>query len=225
MFKFISKLKKYWRKQEIKGIIEKSYFTQFLPPNPVILEAGAHIGIDTLAMAKEWKNATIHAFEPESQLFRKLQKNTEGIPSIHIYPLALADKTDEVDFYISSGQSDGSSSILKPKKHLDIHPQVIFEDKKSVQAITLDDWSMQNGITKVDMLWLDLQGYELPVLKNSLSILRGVNVIYTEVNLIENYENNALYNELKIWLQEQGFVVEREELAWHDAGNVLFIKK
>ena len=115
--------------------------------------------------------------------------------------------------------------MLLPKKHLEIHPDVFFQEKITVQAITLDDWALQHEIKHVDMLWLDLQGYELQVLRNSASILRGVKVIYTEVNLIENYENGALYNDLKMWLLEKGFEVEQEALAWQDAGNVLFIKK
>ena len=219
----------YWKSKffaaQSKGIVPKKYIYPFLPKNPIIIEAGAHIGTDTLEMAKHWHNATIHAFEPVPHLFQLLAQNTEGVTNIHIYPLALGEATGKVDIHISSGKSNASSSILPPKRHLNIHPDVFFEEKITVQSITLDDWALQYKINQIDMLWLDLQGYELQVLKKSLAILSGVKVIYTEVNLIENYENSALYNELKMWLQEQSFIVEQEALAWYDAGNVLFIKK
>jgi 2-O-methyltransferase len=221
--------RKYWATKvsiwQQKGVIPKKYIKRYLPENPVIVEAGAHIGTDTIEMAKLWQNATIHAFEPVPDLFQILAKNTDGIPNIHIYSLALSEAQGDVDIHISSGTSNASSSILTPKKHLDIHPNVIFEKKITVEATTIDDWAKTHLIQKVDMLWLDLQGYELPVLKKSLSILRGVKVIYTEVNLIENYENNALYTELKNWLATQGFSVKREGLAWKDGGNVLFVKQ
>jgi 2-O-methyltransferase len=220
---------KYWATKyanwQQKGIVPKAYIRRFLPENAVILEAGAHIGTDTLEMAKLWQNATIHAFEPVPDLFQFLSKNTQGVSNIHIYPLALSDVTGELDIHISSGNSNGSSSILAPKQHLDVHPDVLFEEKMRVKTTTIDDWARQQQIQKIDMLWLDLQGYELPVLTKSLSILRGVKVIYTEVNLIENYENNATYSELKNWLHTQGFVVKREALAWKDGGNVLFIRE
>lgn len=209
-----------WRQ---KGIVPKKYIKRYLPKNPVILEAGAHIGSDTVEMAKIWQKGTIHAFEPVPHLHQVLTKNVGTIPNIHIYPLALSAETGEVDIHISSGQSNASSSILVPKKHLDVHPNVFFEEKIRVKATTIDDWAHDYHIQKIDMLWLDLQGYELPVLKKSLSILSTVQVIYTEVNLIENYENNALYAELKNWLKTQGFSVKREELAWKDGGNVLFV--
>ena len=48
---------------------------QFLPKNPVIVEAGAHIGRDTLKMHAIWPQATIHAFEPVPPLFKQLKKN------------------------------------------------------------------------------------------------------------------------------------------------------
>jgi 2-O-methyltransferase len=224
--KFISS--SYWlsklfpSKQE--GTIPKKDIYAYLPKNPVIVEAGAHIGSDTLEMAKRWKKATIHAFEPVPHLFQILAKNTEGVANIHIYPLALGEVTGEVEIYLSSGKSDASSSVLVPKKHLDIHPDVFFEEKINVPITTLDEWAARYDIKQVDMLWLDLQGFELQVLKNSPSILRWVKVIYTEVNLIENYEKTGLYGELKDWLTGQGFRVEREELPWSDAGNVLFIR-
>ena len=220
---------KYWTIKmsnwQQKGIIPKKYIKRYLPENPVIIEAGAHIGSDTLEMAKLWQNATIHAFEPVPHLFQILEKNTKDIPNIHIYSLALSAETGEVDMHISSGESNASSSILAPKEHKDVHPNVLFQEKITVKSTTIDDWARQHKIHKIDMLWLDLQGFELPVLKKSGSILRDLNVIYTEVNLIENYENNATYTELKNWLSTQGFVVKREALAWKDAGNVLFIRE
>jgi len=36
----------------------------YLPANPVIIEAGAFNGSDTIKLAKKWPQATIHAFEP-----------------------------------------------------------------------------------------------------------------------------------------------------------------
>ena len=84
---------------------------------------------------------------------------------------------------------------------------------------------MPNNIPKIDMLWLDLQGFELQVLQQSQTVLANVSVIYTEVSLIENYEKGALYGELVAWLDKRGFAVVREEIAWKDGGNVLFVRK
>jgi len=45
------------------------------------------------------------------------------------------------------------------------------------------------------------------------------------VCLKEVYAEVALYPKVRQWLQDQGFDVVREELPWHDGGNVLFTRR
>ena len=54
-----------------------------------------------------------------------------------------------------------SSSILEPKLHLEIHPDVEFSDKEVIQVEQLDKFKIHNS----DFLNIDVQGYELNVLK------------------------------------------------------------
>lgn len=208
-----------------KGIVSKKTIARFIGDKPVILEAGAHIGTDTCEMASLWPNSKIYAFEPIPELFNQLKNNTSQFENVKCFQMALGDKTGTCTIFQSSGDSDASSSILEPKNHLIVHPDVKFEKKIEVPVITLKDWMDNQGIEKIDFLWLDLQGFEFNVLKASKEVLENVSVIYSEVSLIENYTNSTLYPEFKNWLQYLGFKVQREELAWDDAGNVLFIKK
>lgn len=188
------------------------------------MEAGAHIGIDTLEMAKIWPSGTIHAFEPIPQLFSQLETNASDKKNIKCYPLALSHTVGSSKMYVSSGSSDGSSSLLPPKEHLTEHPDVEFRSTIPVKNITLDVWAERHSITHVDFLWLDVQGHELSVLKAAQNILRTIRAIYTEVLLIESYEGGALYSELRSWLESYGFRIEREALPWPEGGNVLFVK-
>lgn len=227
--RFVDKLRikwQYWQRLgKPLGVVPKKDIRPFLPENPVIVEAGAHIGSDTVEMAQLWRDATIHAFEPIPDLYRQLVRNTEGSANVHTYPLALGEASGEVTLHISSGRSDASSSVLIPKKHLEVHPDVLFETRITAEAVTLDDWAKKHNIQKIDMLWLDLQGFELQVLQQSQAVLANVSVIYTEVSLIENYEKGALYQNLVAWLDTQDFAAVREEIAWKDGGNVLFVRK
>jgi len=207
-----------------KGIIPKKYFLHFLPDKPIILEAGAHKGKDTVEMAKQWPSGTIFAFEPVPELFEKLTKNTRKFKNVHCYQLALGTSSGQQPMFISSGASDGSSSLLPPKTHLQYYPTVFFDKKVEVQITTLDDWAASHGIGHIDFMWLDLQGMELDVLKSGLHILTTVKAIYSEVSEIENYEGQCLYEEFRDWLVMQGFYVEREETT-NGNGNVLFVRK
>jgi hypothetical protein len=105
------------------------------------------------------------------------------------------------------------------------HPDVLFNETIYVTCVTLDDWVEINNIEKVDLLWLDMQGNELNVLKTGLKVLEKVQAIYTEVNLKEAYEGAPLYTELREWLEVHNFKVEVEEIPWEDGGNVLFLRK
>jgi FkbM family methyltransferase len=207
-----------------RGIISKRYIKRFLPLNPVIVEAGAHIGLDTIEMSKIWINGIVYSFEPIPQLFDKLMENTINLRNVRCFNLALSEKSGITEMFVSSGQSDASSSLLIPKEHLSVHPGVVFNSVIEVPTMTLDLWAEENMVNKVDFLWLDMQGCELSMLKASPRILRNVRVIRTEVFLKELYEGAPLYVEVREWLENHGFRVELEKLAWNDAGYILFVR-
>ena len=205
--------------------ISKAVLKKYLPANPVIIDCGAHDGADSVALAKLFKGATIHAFEPVKDLFTRLTDNTNHFKNIITYPIALADVDGEMDFYISAGASDGSSSLLEPEDHLTDHPDTFFKDKITVKTITLNNWAKVNNIVKVDMLWLDMQGYELKMLMASPGILETVSVIHTEVSTRETYRGVAQYQDYRSFLEKKKFTMQIEAIpAGWDMGNVLFVK-
>lgn len=197
----------------------KELISLFLPRHPVIVEAGAHIGGDTQEMVALWPDCTIHAFEPAPEIFKKLTYNTSHLPNVHRYPLALSDKKEKALFYLSSGTSDGSSSLLEPKEHLNIHQTVYFRDVAEVDTITLDEWAAINNVDHIDFMWLDMQGHEYTMLKASPKMLSTVQVLYLEISYEELYIGTALFPEVRVWLESQGFkyITEIEE-------NALFVR-
>lgn len=203
--------------------ITKQYIAQFLPSNPTIIEAGAHIGRDTKKMITLWPEAKIHAFEPVPALFEQFTANLKDFPSVHCYPYALNDVTETSVFYVSSGRSTATSSLLEPKEYLSEHPTTVFQTI-TVPTITLDDWAAKFKIAHADFLWLDMQGSELDALKGGIQLLKTVRVIYTEVSFSERYKNNPLYSTIKLWLYKHGFSVQKEEFRNASWGNVLFLK-
>jgi FkbM family methyltransferase len=198
---------------------------KYLPEDAVIVEAGAHVGSDTLALARAFSPGQVYAFEPVPRLFFTLSDAVASLPNVRRFPYALGNHNGNVDIYVSSGASDASSSLLPPKEHLKDHPDVFFEEKISAVSITLDDWADLFNIRRVDFLWLDMQGFELEALKHGECVLSAVKAIYTEVNLKEEYQGAALYQELRDWLGARGFTVKLEDLSWEDAGNVLFVRE
>lgn len=205
--------------------ISKKFIKKFLPVNPVSIDCGAHTGLDSIEISKII-GGTVYSFEPLPSIFHKLINNTKRYSNIHCFQIALSDKSGREKFFVSEGSSDASSSLLEPDGHTKFHPDVHFNQVIEVEAKTLDQWADENKINKIDFLWLDMQGYELKMLKSSKKILKGVNVIHSEVSVKNTYKGAELYDEYAEWILGQGFQMKLECIppGW-DMGNVLYVRK
>ena len=168
----------------------------------------------------------VHAFEPVESIFQKLQLKSLPYKNISCYQIALSDKCGKSIFYISEGQSDASSSLLEPLAHLEDHPDTYFTRTIEVDCLTLDEWAKINKINKIDMLWLDMQGFEMNMLVKSKHIFNSVTLIHTEVSLKDTYKGVPHYKMFRAFLETKGFRVIYEAIpkGW-DMGNVVFYKE
>lgn len=204
----------------------------YLPNNPIIIEAGAFDGTDTIKMAQRWPQGSIHAFEPVPELFEKLIYKTKNFPNIHCYQLALSDTNGSATFYVSEkserpGIPSQVGSLLKPKDRLAWSP-LIFPKTIHVQTITAETWAHENSTNQIDCLWLDAQGHELSILRAAQNMLKHVRVIHTEVGFIEGYEGQPCYEQIKSWLEEREFQEigrDFENTTDWFFGNTLFVQK
>jgi FkbM family methyltransferase len=205
--------------------ISKSILKRYLNNNPVIIDCGAHVGADSIELAKLFPKGHVHSFEPVPDIFKHLKHNTRRFSNISTYQLALSNENGKSSMFVSSGDSDASSSLLMPTGHLKNHPDVYFNDTTEVRTLTLDSWAGENKIEKVDFLWLDMQGFEFKMLAASGGILEKVKAIHTEVSMNETYKGAPLYAEFRKWLEERGFRTAAEAIpAGTDMGNALFVR-
>jgi len=201
---------------------------KYLPDSPVILEAGAHNGFNSVEMASNWPSATIHAFEPVPAAFDELATRAKAFPHrILCNPAGLGPKSGEMVLNLSGDGSAGScqsSSLLPPtSQNAQEYSFLSFEKTISVAVTTIDDWASANQINQLDFLWLDMQGYELECLKGAKKMLPLVKAIHIEVSHIQLYKDAPLYPEVKSWLAQHGFKPVYEAV-FRVGGNVLFAK-
>jgi 2-O-methyltransferase len=203
-----------------------------LPDNPIIVEAGAFDGNDTNKMALQWPQGIIHAFEPVPEIYQRLLKNTNTFSNICYYPFALSDHNGMAQFYISErptrpGIASQAGSLHKPKERLSKSP-LIFPRTAVVPTITLDQWTYENNISYLDLLWLDTQGHELAIMQAALHIIQNTKVVLAEVSFIESYEGQPRYEEVVAWMVDHGFEYVGRDFADTTTtffGNALFVKK
>ena len=198
----------------------QEWIVENLNDDSVIIEAGAASGTDTLWFGQNFPNGRIFAFEPLNISYDKTVQRVATCDNVEVYNVALGPTESTEELYVSSNRV--SSSLLKPTGHIQFHPRISFENKSTVKTINLDNFLRGQGVEEVDLMWLDMQGYEHTVLSHSLETLSKTRYLYTEVSLKEMYADSVLYNEFKSWLKERGFKVLHEFLYWEDMGNVLF---
>ena len=208
-----------------EGPITKEFIKTCLPENPVILEAGAHIGRDTVKMSTVWPQSTIYAFEPVPELYSQLVERTKkDVQTIICDSRALSNENGTATFFVSSGASTAASSLLEPHEYRIQRPEVQFHPI-TVTTITLDTWVAENNVSKIDFMWLDMQGAELNVLKAASTLLPTVHAILIEVNLTERFKGNPSYEDVTTYLENQSFVLIARDLPKHNKINLFFTRK
>jgi FkbM family methyltransferase len=198
-----------------------SYVKSLLPSDPVILEAGGNNGEDTRRMKTVWPNAIVHVFEPLPSSFKKMIDNTKDLSSVFCYNAALTTYSGKTNFYIDI-PNNAASSIGYP---VEFNEDEFDKDPIEVPCTTINQWASINNVSKIDFLWLDMEGHELYALKYSSDVLKTVKAIFTEVNIVPVRKGSCLYVDLKNFLEAEGFVEVFKKMANHRFGDALFIRK
>ena len=194
-----------------------------------VIQIGAHFGEEyPLYVKYDIKN--ILFFEPLENCCNVLVNNVmrygvEG-RNIGLINSALGSKPGIQTMYVDNMEG-ASSSLLKPKQHLEQHPHIAFPNRQDVQVITLDSFWDVNTETKLEnfnFINIDVQGYELEVFKGATKTLESIDYIMTEINNDEVYENCVLVESLDEFLGEYGF--KRVETSWAGGtwGDGFYIK-
>ena len=187
-----------------------------------IIHIGAHYGEEIQEYVDNGIQKII-VFEPLARNFDVLYERLKGINAdIEGHQIALGSKKGTAVMHLSSNKYQ-SSSILKPKQHLELHPNVIFDGTEEVQVDILDNYDIGN----CNFINIDVQGYELEVFKGAKETLNKIDYVYCEVNRDQVYEDNALIEEIDEFLSKYEF--ERVETEWpasyYTWGDALYIKR
>lgn len=185
-----------------------------------VIHVGAHHGEEVPVYINNGISKIV-LFEPLEENFDIIENHVKNYNANIIgHQVALGSENKIVDMYLSSNQLE-SSSILKPKKHLELYSNITFERTEKVEVKRLDDYNY----TDYNLLNIDVQGYELEVLKGSEKTLQYIDYIYCEVNDAEIYEGNAYISDIDDYLSKYSF--KRAETNWwenHGWGDALYIK-
>jgi FkbM family methyltransferase len=186
-----------------------------------VIHIGAHYGEEVSSYVNMGIKDII-LFEPLRENFEILKRNISHFTYTNIRKnqVALGNDNRTVTMNLSSNGLE-SSSILKPKRHLELYPDITFDRTEEVEMQRLDDYNCK----KCNFINMDVQGYELEVLKGAEETLQHIDYVYCEVNQSEIYEGNAFINQIDDHLSK--YNMKRVETSWwYDSGwgDALYIK-
>jgi FkbM family methyltransferase len=162
-------------------------------PGMVVVDVGANIGAHTLLFATVvTPGGKVIAFEPTEYAFGKLQRNVALNPTLNItlVHLALSETAGpprKVDFRASWPTSG-------PRR----------DGESTVAFGTLDSWCERNGLERIDLMKIDVDGNEYGVLRGAeFTLARCRPTILMEV--VGPHLDDDSRNPLRL-LEKQGYV-------------------
>ncbi|MVM38280.1 FkbM family methyltransferase [Spirosoma sp. HMF3257] len=160
--------------------------------NPLCFDIGANRGQTIELLQSCFRNPTIHAFEPSSATFTTLSSQSFG-PQVTLHQLALGDQAGVATFR-NYTQSELSSFLpVNTNKSENIFAEEALILAESVQVNTLDSFCAAQGIEQIDLLKIDTQGFELPVLRGGADLFKNqrIGAVLLELNFSPLYEGQS----------------------------------
>jgi FkbM family methyltransferase len=179
-----------------------------LPPKPLIVDIGANVGYFNVMLFSKIKDATVYAYEPIPKNFELFKTNISLNPglekNIHLFNKAVTGTPcDNVELFMEHSTDNSVIASI----YSDFDQQNKYSTK--VPAISLQEIINGNGFSRVDLLKVDCEGSEYPIIyETPAAIWSKVNRVAIEVHNLDNDTRNADY--LGKFLQQQGFEVESQ---------------
>lgn len=186
-------------------------------PRPLIVDGGANRGETVAILRGLFPDARIHAFEPIPELADGIRKRFADDRELVVHRAALAAQGGLLRFH--QLRQDMTSSALRPSalKRRYHGEQVDVQRELDVLALPLSDVVQE----PIDVLKLDLQGYELEALKGLGEKLRDVRTILSEVEFVPLYDRQPLFADVDAFLRAAGFRLFHLYHVWsHPDGQV-----
>lgn len=142
--------------------------SRVLSPDPVILDVGANVGSWSRQLSEHLSSKTcrFYLFEPLPGNLKQLEKNRS--PNWKIFPVAVGDSDKEIVLY---GPRDDTSTVATVYEVRSSFTEGYEFQEIKVPQITLDEVVRKEGLSKVDLLKMDIEGHELAALKGARASL------------------------------------------------------
>jgi len=187
----------------IDGVYEPGYVKYFctkIPLNGIFFDLGANIGSICIPLAKLRPDITIIAVEASPRVFSYLKYNIElnSCKNIFAENLALSSLDNQQLPFYSPEEKFGKGSLSA----------VFTETAEYVNTITLDTLNHKYRLSKIDVIKIDVEGYERTVFEGGRTLLSLKNapvILFEFADWAENMAKNTKAGDAQTYLADLGY--------------------
>jgi FkbM family methyltransferase len=174
----------------------------------IILDIGGGIGASLKLFSESFPNLKIMVFEPVAKNFNAIKERFPSSPNIEFINYAAGNETSEKQINIANRIT--SSSLLP----LSVDPESrIFDESnlgkagaETIRIVKIDDFLSKNQ-EEIGIMKIDVQGYEMDVLKGAETTLKRTDLVVLEANNHQGYSGSAKYYDIDGFLREHDFTL------------------
>ena len=179
-----------------------------------IVDVGAHKGEFLEKMLKIEKVNSFYAFEPQKDIFNDLNERFSKNNKITLLNYAVDKEITNKKLQINKFSMTSSLSEVNEKslyfklKNFLTRSKSNFVDEYEVQTNTIDNFFKNVNLEKT-LLKIDVEGYEMNVIKGSLMKLKEIPYVIIE-NQFGNHYQNSNFKDIKDVLFKYNFIVSKK---------------
>ncbi len=173
----------------------------------LILDVGGADGITAIKFHEKFVNSTVFVFEPLQENINVLQKNITPYKRIRLFQTALGDEKKQSQINITKRITSSSLLAINTSEFKDdyMSSQLVPENTELINLDTLDNLITKDK--KVIILKIDVQGFELEVLKGGTTTLQNTSLVMVELQNHKMYLNAPMYYEVDAHLRKSNFTL------------------
>jgi len=189
---------------------------------PVIFDVGANVGQSIDLFSRLFPRSSIYAFEPAADCFALLNEKYTN-ERVRLFQVALSSSDGTREFFCYQ------RSVLNSLLPLDTHPANPFANMEMINRTVVTTRAVDSiirdvGVSQIDLLKIDTQGWDYEVLLGAQRALADgrVAAVMVELNFIPMYRGQRFGETISSYLREQEFhlidfyekVRQGRHLAW-----------
>lgn len=169
-----------------------------------VVDIGANEGQFALVAHRLFPEARIFSFEPLAEPLSVFRKVFHDDPRVTIFAAAIGPNRTSATIHVSK-RLDSSSMLPITSMQSSVFPGTEQSRTEVVQVGRLREYLALTDIPSPALLKIDVQGYELEVLKGCNELINGFRYVYVECSFMELYKEQALADEIIDWLHDRSY--------------------